>query len=97
VTQPDLTEKQFQRQVADLAHLLRWQTYHPYLSIHSERGWPDLTLIRPPRLLFAELKTAKGKTTVHQDKWLGLLGECPGVEVYLWRPADWDAITEALR
>ena len=92
-----LTEKQFQRQVTDLAHLLRWNTYHPYLSIHSERGWPDLTLIRPPRLLFAELKTAKGKTTVHQEKWLGLLGECPGVEVYLWRPADWEEIAEALR
>ena len=97
MTQPAISEKAFMHQVRDLAHLLRWQTYHPYLSIHSERGWPDLTFIRPPRLVFAELKTQKGKTTEHQDRWLALLREVEGVECYLWRPSDWDSITEVLR
>lgn len=94
---PALTEAQFQRQVTDLAAMFGWTFYHPQLSKWSERGWPDLALVRPPRLVFAELKREIGKTTVHQDKWLALLGACPGVETYLWRPSDIDRIAEVLR
>jgi hypothetical protein len=32
-----------------------------------------------------------------QDRWLALLGQCPGVEVYVWRPSDLDEIAEVLR
>ncbi len=94
---PALTEKEFLRQVSELARLYRWRVYHPWLSIHSERGWPDVALVRPPRLVLAELKTDKGKTTPHQDEWLALLGACPGVETYLWRPLDFDTIASVLR
>jgi hypothetical protein len=45
----------------------------------------------------AELKTNKGKTTPAQDEWLALLGACPGVEVHLWRPADFNTVVEVLR
>jgi hypothetical protein len=93
----DLTEKQWQRQVTDLAKLYRWRVYHPWLSIRSERGWPDLALVRPPRLVLAELKTDKGKVTPSQDEWLALLRACPGVEVHLWRPADFNDVVEVLR
>jgi hypothetical protein len=91
-----LNEKQFQAQVVELAGVLRWATYHPWLSVHSPRGWPDLALCRPPRLVLAELKSEKGKVTPAQDQWLELLGRCPGVEVYVWRPSDWDAVVECL-
>ena len=37
-------------------------------TIRSERGWPDLALVRPPRFLLAELKTDKGMTTPSQDE-----------------------------
>ena len=93
----DLTEKQFLGHVTDLARLYRWRVYHPWLSIRSERGWPDLALVRPPRLVLAELKTDKGKTTPSQDEWLALLSDCPGVEVYLWRPSDFNDLVEVLR
>ena len=93
----DITEKEFLRQVADLGRLFNWRTYHPWLSIHSERGWPDVAMVRPPRLILAELKTDRGKVTPHQQEWLDLLGACPGVETYLWRPADFDRITEVLK
>ena len=96
VTLPAITEAQFQRQVHDLAVLYGWEFFHPWLSIHSPRGFPDVTLCRPPRLIFAELKRENGKTTEHQDKWLALLGACPGVECFLWRPSDLDAIATAL-
>lgn len=94
---PRATEAGFLRQVQDLAKIFGWTAYHPALSKWSERGFPDLTLVRPPRVVLAELKTDIGKTTHDQDRWLGLLRSCPGVETYLWRPADFDAIAEILR
>jgi len=94
---PAVTEAQFLRQVLDLARIYRWMTYHPALSKWSERGWPDLALVRPPRVILAELKTDRGRTTEHQDRWLGALRACPGVETYLWRPADFHAIAATLR
>lgn len=91
-----LTERQWLAQVADLAIILGWDVYHPWLSIHSARGWPDLALCRPPRLILAELKTATGKLTAAQTRWLDLLGACPGVEVHVWRPADIEAVAGVL-
>lgn len=97
MTLPPITEREFQRQVTDLAAIFGWSCYHPQLSKWSERGWPDLALVRPPRLVFAELKRENGRTTVHQDRWLGLLRAVPGVEVFLWRPSDFEQIAEVLR
>lgn len=94
---PSLRESDFQRQVLDLAKMFGWRVYHPMLSKWSERGFPDLTLIRPPRVIFAELKRDKGRTTVHQDEWAALLLACPGVEYFLWKPADFETIAERLR
>lgn len=96
-TIPPLTEREFQRQVLDLAAILGWAVYHPMLSKWSERGWPDLAMVRPPRFILAELKRETGKTTPHQDHWLGMLGACPGIEVHLWRPSDLDHIADVLR
>ena len=36
-----IAEKDFQKQVLELAKLYRWHAYHPALSKWSERGWPD--------------------------------------------------------
>lgn len=94
---PAVTEREFLRMVAELARLLGWRVYHPWLSIRSERGWPDVALCRPPRLILAELKTDRGRVTPSQAEWLDLLGACPGVEVHLWRPADLDTIAAVLR
>lgn len=94
---PSSSTSSFQRQVLELARLYRRHAYHPALSKWSERGWPDLALVRPPRLVFAELKSEKGKVTEHQERWLGLLEACPGVEVFLWRPSDLERVAEVLR
>jgi len=97
VALPPITERDFQRQVLDLAHILGWTVYHPMLSKWSERGWPDLAMVRPPRFVLAELKRVGGKTTPDQDRWLEMLTACPGVETYLWRPSDLDRVAEILR
>ena len=36
-----IAEKDFQKQVLQIAKLYRWQAYHPMLSKWSERGWSD--------------------------------------------------------
>lgn len=71
-----ITEKQFEAQVKDLAKIYGWLYYHTWRSIHSPVGFPDCVLVRPPRLIFAELKTEKGKLTPEQGKWLETLERC---------------------
>jgi hypothetical protein len=94
---PEITEAQFLAQVIQVARLFHWRPYHPALSKWSERGWPDLALCRPPRLLLVELKSEKGKLTQQQREWLDDLARCPGVEAYLWKPSSFDEIVELLR
>jgi hypothetical protein len=91
-----ITEKQFERQIKELASMLGYAYYHTWNSIRSEKGYPDLTLAKPGRLLFAELKSDTGKLSDKQREWLEVLNAA-GAEVYTWRPADWDGIIEILR
>lgn len=93
-----LTEKQFLAQVLDLATLYHWRAYHPYLSIKSASGFPDVVLTRPGEpVLFVELKTDTGRVTPAQAAWLADLALATGTESYLWRPYDFDAIVARLR
>lgn len=89
---PRITERDFLATVRSFAELLGWTCYHTWQSIHSPAGFPDLVLVRPPRIIFAELKVGKRHPTPAQERWLNLLRECPGVEAYLWRPEDWEEI-----
>jgi hypothetical protein len=91
------SERDFMAQVIEAATLFGWTTYHPFLSKWSARGFPDLVLVRPPRLILAELKTDVGQPTPEQAMWLELLGQVPGIEVELWRPMDLDRILAVLR
>ncbi|MBO0728577.1 MAG: hypothetical protein J2P57_04920 [Acidimicrobiaceae bacterium] len=94
---PSLTEKEWQRQVVHLAQLHGWECWHPWLSIHSPRGFPDLVMVRPPRIVAAELKRDTGKLTPAQEHWLDLLGACPQIEAYEWRPSDFEEVERVLR
>ena len=97
---PPMSEAQWTRQVIDLAKARRWWMYHPHDSRRSEAGWPDWTFIRPPRIVFAELKTDRksSKLTAEQEFVIGLLTECvrKNLEVYVWRPKDFDDVREVL-
>jgi hypothetical protein len=59
--------------------------------VEGDKGHPDLVLVRPPRLVYAELKSDAGRLAAEQQAWLADLRAC-GVEAYVWRPGDWDAI-----
>lgn len=96
---PAPTEAQFQRQVIDLARVLGWDfVYHAQLAKWSERGWPDLFLCRTRdrRVVLAELKAERGKLTDRQEVVIDLLREC-GLDVFVWRPSDFDTIASVLR
>ena len=99
-----IAEKDFMQQIIDLASLRGWHHYHTYDSRRSAEGFPDLVLARPStlqggfdgRIIFAEMKAQKGRPNVEQRAWLTLLADTGKVEVYVWRPSDWQRIVEVL-
>lgn len=92
---PNISERDFQQLVIDLARALGWAVYFTWDSRRSPEGFPDLVLCQPPRLVYAELKTATGKVSAAQERWLARLRDCQQ-EAYLWRPADWDFLLALL-
>lgn len=92
-----ISERDLTAFVRDVAKAFAWRRYHTWLSKHSPAGFPDEVLLRPPRLVFAELKSERGRLKPEQEAWLEDLRQVPGVEVYQWRPEDMDAIVEVLR
>lgn len=101
-----ISERAFQESVIQAAQMLSWRVAHfrPAETKHGWRtpvqadgaGFPDLVLVRPPRVLFAELKAERGKPTQAQITWLDELTAASTVESYLWRPSSWDEIAEVL-
>lgn len=94
-------ERAFQAQVEELATLLGWTYYHPWTSVHSVAGWPDLVLVRAKpdggaRMVIAELKAEDGQLTPAQEMWIELLRKVPGIEVFVWKPSDWPEIERIL-
>lgn len=89
------SEAAFQTQVIQLAKFYNWMCYHTHDSRRSAPGFPDLVLLRPPEALFVELKSEKGRTRPEQRDWMSALHAC-GMEVHLWRPADFDVLHERL-
>ena len=81
---PDLTEKQWQAQVVQLARTLGWKHYHTFRSTRSPSGVPDLILARD-RLVALELKTETGKVSALQAGWIRALHHA-GAEIFVARP-----------
>jgi len=94
MTSATISERDLTSFVRDVARAFGWRRYHTFLSKHSPAGFPDEVLLRPPRLIFAELKSERGKFKPEQLEWLSDLRAVPGVEVYSWKPSDMDAIAE---
>ena len=104
-----MTEAELQVSVIELAQRLGWLVHaeRPARTkdgwrtpIQGDRGFPDLVLARYPALIFAEIKTERGRLTVEQGRWQQQLitrcavwdGKKPKIWVmgsYLWRPRDW--------
>lgn len=91
-----ISEKDFMGQVIVLAKARGWFVYHTYDSRRSEYGFPDLVMVRAPRLIFAELKREHGHLTDEQAMWLNQLRSAYQEEVYVWYPSEWESIEAIL-
>ena len=101
------TEREFARNIADLAHMYGWTLAH-FRAARTEHGWrtpvefdgkgfPDCVLVQPVRRLvwFRELKARGGRLEAAQQRWYHDLSKA-GANVDIWRPQDWDDIVSAL-
>ena len=108
MNQITISEKDFTKQVIDLAHLHGWLVAHFRTAMTKRgnymtpvqadgKGFPDLVLVstKQSRVIFAELKAEKGKLSPAQSLWLNTLEFTP-MEVYVWRPSDFDEINRIL-
>lgn len=93
----DMSEADLLGWIATSARMLGWLCYHTHDSRRSEAGFPDVCLVRGDRLIFAELKTLRGKVTDAQQRWLDAFAGVPGVVVHVWRPDQLDEILGILR
>ena len=93
------TEARLLREVRRAARQNGWADYHPAISMGSPAGFPDLVLVRPPVIIFAELKSERGRLSTSQRAWLERFEQCgiPGrIDTYIWRPNDWPDILRIL-
>jgi hypothetical protein len=97
-----MSERELLRSVLDEMELRGWLVAHFHDSRRdvgrgqlvgdsASAGFPDIVAVRGERILFAELKTEKGKLGELQAAWLGALekaalGAYWHVDVYVWRP-----------
>lgn len=92
-----LRQRDLLPKVADAARTLGWLVYHTYDSHRSEPSFPDLVLVKPPYVLFVDIKTEVGELSQEQVLWLQRLDNCTHPPIaLLWRPSDLPAAFEAL-
>lgn len=92
---PPVKEAEWQGQVEQAATLYGWIHYHTHDSRRSNRGFPDLVLVKRQRVIYAELKTRTGRLQPDQKVWLRAL-TVAGQEVGLWRPGDMAQVIRVL-
>lgn len=90
-----MNEAQWQQRITDFCDVLRLMWYHVPDSRRSNAGFPDLVIVGPRGMLYAELKAQNGRVTKDQHRWLDGL-ENAGAEVHVWRPSQWREVERRL-
>lgn len=101
-------ERDFQKQVIDLARTCGFKVWHfhdsrrqirpgKFVGDQDAKGWPDLVLVHPGRgiTIFAELKVPPNKPTDAQYEALNVLRSA-GHNAVVWTPGDWPNISDTL-
>lgn len=91
-----MTEADWQKRVTDYCDVLRLRWHHETDSRRSKSGFPDLVIVGPGGVLFAELKTVSGKVSVEQAAWIRDLRDAGALAV-VWRPDAWPLVASTLR
>ena len=103
------SERQFQDKVIAMAIMYGWKVQHSRPAMLPGGGWathiqghvgfPDLVLANRDRgVIYAELKSERGKLSPSQADWLETLTAASAVssETFLWRPNDFQFIVKRL-
>src|SRR5262249_17983206 len=86
--QRQMSETRLMESIREICKLYRLHAFHCQDSRGSwGPGFPDLVIAGPCGVLFREIKTEAGRTTVGQDGWAATLIEA-GADWAIWRPAD---------
>lgn len=94
-----LSEKEWQRQVEEALKTFGWESWHipPNVVVcvrcHTKnyrgirKGFPDLLAIKPPYILWIELKRERGQLEPEQKHMLEMLKACGQIVLHA-RPRD---------
>ena len=82
--------------IIDAAHTGGWLVYHTHDSRRSQKGFPDLVLVRPPQVIFAELKGPGGRVTPEQQVWIEALEDCVMITAVTVYPDGYNALLKHL-
>lgn len=97
-TMIEMSENDLQTTIIGAADLGGWMVFHDNDSRRNRAGFPDLVLLRPPELIFVELKSARGRVSAEQVLWIEQLGQVDYISADVLRPDRMDdMITRLLR
>lgn len=102
-----ILERDLQDAVVDAARLFGYRVFHTRPARtgkgwrtpvqYDGKGFPDLVLARPGRLMFVELKTGGGTVSQEQAGWIDVLSTTDA-EMYVFTNQHWpDRVLEVLR
>ncbi len=86
-----------QQLLTDAAELNGWLVFHDNDSRRNAAGFPDLVLVKPPRVLFLELKSEIGRVRPEQHVWMDALSRCDTIASAIVRPEHADQIIKYLQ
>ncbi len=87
MSKPKITETEIRRQVRDYLRIRGWFVFHILQGLGCYLGVTDLIAVRGGRVIFIELKTARGRQSDYQRKFQADL-EAAGGEYILCRGAE---------
>ena len=99
------TEADWMGAVGGLLDYHGWRWYHPEPKKRSRSRWtvntaagiPDLICVKPPRVVWLEVKTESGRIRPEQVEWIEELRQS-GQEVHIIRlPGDYGFLDDLLR
>ncbi len=86
-----MSERALQAQCLGALNSLGWRVHHIFeqaqYARRTDRGFPDICATKDGRIIYAELKSERGKLTEDQKLWLNDLAKNIGAEVYVVRPS----------
>lgn len=94
-----MSEKALQNAIAEMAQTLGYLVFHARPAMNKDgtwvtpvkydgKGYPDLTIVGHDKVLFVEVKSAKGVVSPEQAAWIEEMQKTSNYAA-VWYPSDW--------